>query len=483
MMTWRVRVTALTLAAALICMSLAAPVHAVSPPATETPIAPPAAVFVLPASMVGGRVQVYQSPTPPPVWVADAQYFAPGGVGYEVRTFTTSAEAVSNNATMEQSFGNDRRLAVLRPTEPGEWERLGHGGYVGSTWDAHLISVQVGLSYRNVLILLGVTAKGSPRVATATGIEAAASARALRLAARLWDQARTFAQGVRAPSMAGAAFFPSGDALTLPAYLIGGQARLEKQFPDAHAAPRFVVAYSFTMPAQGDVQAIGVNVTEYMDGATARRGSLALERYVAAGARPTPVLHPLIAGEWYLPMRRIVIDKTSLTEGDLGFTYHNIVVYTVVVATQPSTARATRSLNAHAASIIDGLSTMFFQRLQMIEARSPRTPPAIARPRPVPVAPQLTVSVSVSPNPTSDGTPTSVDATTSAGAACVVSVRYASGYTAKSYSLRGAQTADASGAVSWTWTPDTKYPGPARATVSCTKGSQGNTGVGSFTVQ
>ncbi len=451
----------------------------------ETPIAPPASVFILPASHVGGRVQVYRSPTPPPGWLGDAQYSTAGGVGYEVRTFSTAAEASSINATMEPSAATYQRRAIRRPAEPGEWERLSHGGYVRRGWDAHLVVVQAGLSYRNILILLTVSATGAPTASATMRIEAAVAARVLDLAGRLRDRARTFALSQRDPSVTGPAFFPSGEALTLPAYVVGGPSQVSQFGADPRSPePHVAVAYTLSMPVETGGQNVGVSVSEYASSDAARRGSPGLERYAAAGAPAARPTHLLITSEWFIPAHRVVVDKTPFMEGYLGFTYHNIDVYTVVVAAHPSTALAARRMAARVTRTLERVTSMYVQRLQMIEPTSPRTPPALTlvRPRPAPVPP-LKVAVSVSPNPTSDGTPTSVDATTAPGASCVVSVRYASGYTAKSYSLRAAAPADASGSVSWTWTPATKYPGAATATVTCAKGSQRVTGVGSFTVE
>jgi hypothetical protein len=95
----------------------------------------------------------------------------------------------------------------------------------------------------------------------------------------------------------------------------------------------------------------------------------------------------------------------------------------------------------------------------------------------------LKVTVKVSPNPTSDGTPTTVQATTSAGAQCTVSVLYPSGSHSTSGALRTVETADTHGHVSWTWTPSTKSTGTATATVSCTLGNHTATGAATFTVQ
>lgn len=123
---------------------------------------------------------------------------------------------------------------------------------------------------------------------------------------------------------------------------------------------------------------------------------------------------------------------------------------------------------------------------------TPPTPAPQGTPLPAPLmgtptaAPRsgsgLAVQAQVSPNPTRDGTTTTVLAVTTPGAACAVSVRYASGHLSSSASLETSQTADSAGRVAWTWRPATSVPGPATATVHCTRGSVTGTGTASFTV-
>ena len=94
------------------------------------------------------------------------------------------------------------------------------------------------------------------------------------------------------------------------------------------------------------------------------------------------------------------------------------------------------------------------------------------------IAAPLAVQVTVSPNPTSPGTKTTIQATTTAGAQCQVSVVYPSGTRSTARALQETQTAGADGTVLWTWTPSSKKAGQGKATVACTLGSQSGTGIG-----
>ncbi len=109
--------------------------------------------------------------------------------------------------------------------------------------------------------------------------------------------------------------------------------------------------------------------------------------------------------------------------------------------------------------------------------------PTAPIPTTVPTVPALNVTVSVDPDPVIDNEPATIQASTTPGATCEVFVRYASGRRATSYSLRTLATADNSGVASWTWTPDTAYPGPASGTVTCSDGSQTMTNAVYFDVQ
>lgn len=109
-------------------------------------------------------------------------------------------------------------------------------------------------------------------------------------------------------------------------------------------------------------------------------------------------------------------------------------------------------------------------------------PPATATPTQGPSSPP-SVQVSVAPDPVTDNEPATLQAITTAGAQCTVSVVYASGYQARSYSLQTMAVADSTGAVSWTWTPQTKYPGLATGAVTCNHGARTAAGVVTFDVQ
>jgi hypothetical protein len=95
----------------------------------------------------------------------------------------------------------------------------------------------------------------------------------------------------------------------------------------------------------------------------------------------------------------------------------------------------------------------------------------------------LSVEVSVDSDPVADYQPATIQAFTTPGAQCTVSVVYASGYEARSYSLQIPSVADSTGTASWTWTPETKYPGPATGIARCSDGSQTATGEVNFSVQ
>ena len=95
---------------------------------------------------------------------------------------------------------------------------------------------------------------------------------------------------------------------------------------------------------------------------------------------------------------------------------------------------------------------------------------AQAKVHPRHAASSMHVHVHVSPNPTSNGKLTTVTATTSAGAICTVAVVYANGQRAASSALQANATADSSGRVGWSWTPETTKMGTAVATVTCIKG-------------
>lgn len=95
----------------------------------------------------------------------------------------------------------------------------------------------------------------------------------------------------------------------------------------------------------------------------------------------------------------------------------------------------------------------------------------------------LVLRVRVAPKPTSYGTETTVSARTAAGASCTVAVRYASGHTATSRSLKATETADSGGQVSWTWRVSTRTPGQASATVTCSLAGRNGTGVARFAVR
>ena len=62
-------------------------------------------------------------------------------------------------------------------------------------------------------------------------------------------------------------------------------------------------------------------------------------------------------------------------------------------------------------------------------------------------------------------------------------VRYASGHTSGSRFLQGLKEADSAGTVTWSWTPATRTPGMATATVSCALGTRQGTAVATFAVQ
>jgi hypothetical protein len=72
---------------------------------------------------------------------------------------------------------------------------------------------------------------------------------------------------------------------------------------------------------------------------------------------------------------------------------------------------------------------------------------------------------------------------TNAGAALTIKVLYCSGFYAKSKSLQGTRTADASGNYTWRWIPQTSCRGPATATVTATWHGQTKTKSDTFTVQ
>jgi hypothetical protein len=95
----------------------------------------------------------------------------------------------------------------------------------------------------------------------------------------------------------------------------------------------------------------------------------------------------------------------------------------------------------------------------------------------------LRVQVRVRPNPTTAGTLTTVTVTTAPHAQCSVVVRYASGHTSASRFLQGRKEADSAGTVTWSWTPATRTPGAATATVSCALGTRQGTAVATFAVQ
>lgn len=72
---------------------------------------------------------------------------------------------------------------------------------------------------------------------------------------------------------------------------------------------------------------------------------------------------------------------------------------------------------------------------------------------------------------------------TSPGAALTIIVRYCTGYPAVSHSLRGISYADGAGNHTWSWTPDTKCPGTAVATVTATLRGASVTATSSFIVR
>jgi hypothetical protein len=68
-------------------------------------------------------------------------------------------------------------------------------------------------------------------------------------------------------------------------------------------------------------------------------------------------------------------------------------------------------------------------------------------------------------------------------AQCSVVVHYASGHTSGSRSLQGLKEANSAGTVAWSWTPATRTPGAATATVSCALGTRQGAAVATFAVQ
>ena len=113
---------------------------------------------------------------------------------------------------------------------------------------------------------------------------------------------------------------------------------------------------------------------------------------------------------------------------------------------------------------------------------TPKATGAVVTPLPTGHA-AFAIRVSMSPDPTSDDTPTTITATTARGASCAVRVVYASGSASTTRALQAVLVVGPSSVVSWTWTPHTRRPGPATATVRCTLRGRTAQGIGHVTIQ
>lgn len=111
-------------------------------------------------------------------------------------------------------------------------------------------------------------------------------------------------------------------------------------------------------------------------------------------------------------------------------------------------------------------------------------PSALGTPaaQPPPSGTALSVQIVTVSSPVSRGSMASLRAATAAGVTCQIRVTYKSG--PSSAAGLGPATADASGALGWTWTVGTKTtPGTWPISVSCARGSESATAQTSFVVE
>jgi phosphatidylserine/phosphatidylglycerophosphate/cardiolipin synthase-like enzyme len=108
---------------------------------------------------------------------------------------------------------------------------------------------------------------------------------------------------------------------------------------------------------------------------------------------------------------------------------------------------------------------------------------AVPPPPPSGKSGSLGVRVTAEPASIRRGRRLTIRATTSPGALCSIRVTYPDGYVSRARSLAQTETADSSGAVTWSWDVGSTVNGTSRADVTCTLSGRTATGSTTFVIE